>query len=71
MLKITVKKESKHLEQLADRLAQKAIKTGQIVKLEPMPSHERKIIHTFLQDRKNISTFSEGQDPQRYIVIDA
>ncbi|MEW9672338.1 RNA-binding cell elongation regulator Jag/EloR [Ammoniphilus sp. 3BR4] len=62
-------KRRQTLEQLADRLAHKAIKTGQVVKLEPMPSHERKVIHTFLQDRKNISTYSEGEDPNRYIVI--
>lgn len=64
-------KRKQTLEQLADRLAQKALKTGQIVKLEPMPSHERKVIHSFLQERKNINTFSEGQEPNRYIVIQA
>ncbi len=64
-------KRRQTLEQLADRLAHKAIKSGQIVKLEPMPSHERKVIHTFLQNRKNINTYSEGQEPNRYIVIQA
>ncbi|RXT08895.1 RNA-binding cell elongation regulator Jag/EloR [Ammoniphilus sp. CFH 90114] len=64
-------KRRQTLEQLADRLAHKAIKTGQVIKLEPMPSHERKVIHTFLQERKNINTYSEGQDPNRYIVIQA
>lgn len=62
-------KRKQALEQLADRLAQKAIKTGQLVKLEPMPSHERKVIHTYLQNRKNINTYSEGDEPQRYLVI--
>lgn len=62
-------KRKQALEQLADRLAQKAIKTGQLVKLEPMSSHERKVIHTFLQNRKNINTYSEGDEPQRYLVI--
>ncbi|HJV47107.1 MAG TPA: RNA-binding cell elongation regulator Jag/EloR [Bacillota bacterium] len=57
------------LEQLADRLADKAVRTGQMVKLEPMSSHERKVIHTRLQERRNISTYSEGRDPNRYIVI--
>ena len=64
-------KRKQTLEQLAERLAQKAIKTGQIVKLEPMPAHERKIIHTSLQSRKDVVTNSEGEDPQRYIVISA
>ena len=34
------------LIQLADRLAQKAVRTGKEVALEPMPSYERKVIHT-------------------------
>lgn len=62
-------KRRKTLERLADRLAQKALKTGQVIKLEPMPSHERKVIHTSLQHQKNIVTYSEGEDPQRYVVI--
>jgi spoIIIJ-associated protein len=63
-------KRKQTLEQLADRLAEKVIRTGQPVKLEPMPSNERKIIHTKLQHRKQIHTFSEGRDPQRHIVIE-
>lgn len=64
-------KRKQTLEQLADRLAQKAVRTGEMIKLEPMPSHERKVIHTFLQNRKNINTYSEGEDPHRYLVIHA
>ena len=45
-------KRKQTLEQLATRLAQKATKTGQIIKLEPMPSHERKVIHSSLQHRR-------------------
>ncbi|WP_209125220.1 RNA-binding cell elongation regulator Jag/EloR [Alkalihalobacillus sp. BA299] len=57
------------LEQLADRLAKKAIQTKKPVKLEPMHAHERKVIHTALQNIKGIATYSEGQEPRRYIVI--
>lgn len=57
------------LEQLAERLAQKAIATKQLVKLEPMNAFERKIIHSVLQDKKGIKTYSEGEEPRRYIVI--
>ncbi|MFV8826183.1 RNA-binding cell elongation regulator Jag/EloR [Alkalihalobacterium sp. APHAB7] len=57
------------LEQLAERLAKKAIQTKKTVKLEPMQAHERKIIHTVLQNSKGIATYSEGQEPKRYIVI--
>ena len=54
---------------LAHRLAQKALKTGKDVSLEPMPSYERKVIHTALADNKRVKTFSDGSEPHRYIVI--
>ncbi|MDP4156983.1 RNA-binding cell elongation regulator Jag/EloR [Neobacillus sp. PS3-12] len=57
------------LVHLAHRLAQKALKTGKDVSLEPMPSYERKVIHTALVDNKKIKTFSDGSEPHRYIVI--
>jgi spoIIIJ-associated protein len=57
------------LVQLAHRLALKALKTGKDVALEPMPSYERKVIHTALSDNKRVKTFSDGSDPHRHIVI--
>lgn len=57
------------LEQLADRIAQKALHTKRDVRLEPMSAAERKVIHTFLQKRTDVVTFSEGEEPHRYIVI--
>ncbi|MDR7078802.1 spoIIIJ-associated protein [Neobacillus niacini] len=57
------------LFQLAHRLALKAVKTGKDVALEPMPSYERKVIHTALSDNKRVKTFSDGSDPHRHIVI--
>lgn len=57
------------LVQLAERLAQKAIRTGHKVSLEPMPSYERKVIHTALMDDKNVKTYSDGVEPNRHIVI--
>ncbi|TFB21104.1 protein jag [Filobacillus milosensis] len=57
------------LYQLAEKLASKAIRTKRDVKIEPMPSFERKIIHTALHDHSDVSTLSEGKDPNRYIVI--
>lgn len=59
----------KTLEELASRLADKALRTRRDVVLEPMPSHERKIIHTYLQDHPNVRSFSKGEDPNRRIVI--
>ncbi|GKV67076.1 MULTISPECIES: RNA-binding cell elongation regulator Jag/EloR [unclassified Sporosarcina] len=57
------------LEQLADRMADRAIRTRQQVALEPMPSYERKVIHNALSRRLDVETFSDGKDPYRHIVI--
>lgn len=57
------------LQNLAHRLAEKAIRTNQEVKLEPMPSYERKIIHSALQNNKKVETDSAGNDPRRHVVI--
>ena len=58
------------LEQLAERMADKAIRTNSTVKLEPMPSYERKVIHNALANRLDIETYSEGEEPHRYLVIE-
>ena len=58
------------LEQLADRMADKAIRTGKKVEFEPMPSYERKVIHHALSRRLDIETVSVGTDPNRYLVIE-
>ena len=58
------------LEILADRMADKAVRTGKKVQLEPMLSSERKIIHNQLANRIDIETYSEGVEPNRYLVIE-
>ncbi|KKK36869.1 protein jag [Mesobacillus campisalis] len=63
------KRRSDTLVQLAQRLAQQAVKTGKEVALEPMPSYERKVIHTALMGNRKIKTYSDGSDPHRHIVI--
>jgi spoIIIJ-associated protein len=57
------------LERLADRLAQKAVQQRREIALEPMSSQERKIIHSYLQGRPDIVTFSQGEEPHRKVVI--
>ncbi len=59
------------LEQLAERMADKAVRTGRKVQLEPMPAYERKVIHHALSNRLDIETYSEGSDPFRYLIIEA
>lgn len=58
------------LEQLAERMADKALRTGRKVSLEPMPSYERKIIHNALANRVDVETYSEGTEPNRHLVIE-
>ncbi|MCF6095099.1 protein jag [Microaerobacter geothermalis] len=62
-------KRVKTLEDLADRLAQKVMKTKQQVTLEPMNPMERKIIHTRLQDHDKVRTYSYGEEPNRRVII--
>ena len=58
------------LEKLAYRLAEKAVKTGRSVRLEPMNPYERKVIHTTLQTVPSVTTRSEGNEPYRRVVIE-
>lgn len=57
------------LIQLANRLANRVSKTGKDVTLEPMSPHERKIIHSELQNNPKVKTYSKGEEPNRRIVI--
>ena len=57
------------LQKLAKRLAERAIRIRQEIKLEPMNRHERKIIHMALQNHHRVTTYSDGEEPHRYIVI--
>lgn len=57
------------LVRLAKRLSEKVKRTGGRVVLEPMNPHERRIIHTALQDESWVATFSEGEEPNRRVVI--
>ena len=57
------------LIQLAGRMANKVLKTRKDVALEPMPSYERKVIHTALMKFDKVETYSSGKDPCRHLVI--
>ncbi|TYO96421.1 RNA-binding cell elongation regulator Jag/EloR [Desulfallas thermosapovorans] len=63
------KRREDTLKKLAYKLADKARQRGRNVILEPMNSMERRIIHTALQGRDDIYTFSEGEEPYRKIII--
>lgn len=63
------KRREHTLIRLANKMAAKAKSTKRLVKLEPMNPYERRIIHSALQDINGITTFSEGEDPYRRVVI--
>lgn len=62
-------KREKTLQNLAEKMALKVIKTKKSVTLEPMKAYERKIIHSFLQENPKVQTKSIGEEPHRKIVI--
>lgn len=58
-----------HLEKLAKQIAREVTKTKQPVIMDNMNSYERRIVHNTLANFKNITTFSEGEEPNRHIVV--
>lgn len=63
------KRRNDTLIQLAERMAAQAVRSGKEVSLEPMPSYERKVIHTTLMNDPKIKTTSSGTEPYRHLVI--
>jgi len=57
------------LVRLANRMANRALRTGRKVSLEPMNPYERRIIHYALQQNEGVETHSEGDEPNRHVVI--
>ena len=57
------------LRALARRMAAKALRNRRSVMLEPMSAYERRIIHSALQNEKYITTYSEGEEPYRRVVV--
>jgi spoIIIJ-associated protein len=53
----------------ADDAADQAISTGRSVELDPLPASERRVVHEYLRDRDDVETHSEGDEPERYLVI--
>ena len=62
-------KRNDTLIELANKMAIKAIKTKKVIRLNPMPPRERKIIHEIINQYPELDTYSEGKDPKRYIII--
>jgi len=63
-------KRKRTLQDLADRIALSVEKKRGRHELEPMNPYERKIIHSSLQNYRNIVTYSEGEEPNRHVIIE-
>jgi spoIIIJ-associated protein len=53
----------------ADDAADEALNTGKPVELEPLPPFERRIVHEYLRERGGVETHSEGNEPERFLVV--
>lgn len=62
-------KQEKNIERLAIRLAKDVRKTKIEVKMDSMNSYERRLVHNVLTNFKGVTTISEGEEPNRYVII--
>jgi spoIIIJ-associated protein len=53
----------------ADEAADDAVRSGEPVELDPLPPLERRVVHEYLRERGDVETHSEGNEPERYLVI--
>ena len=63
------RRQSESLRRRADMAADDAVRHGQAVEMDPMTSTERRVVHEYLRDRPEIETYSEGDEPNRYVVV--
>lgn len=57
------------LQQDADEAVEAALASGEPVALDAMNAVERRVVHEYLRDREGIATYSEGAEPDRYLVV--
>ena len=62
-------RRERQLRQMANRMADQAIKTGRRQVLEPMPASERRVVHLELRDHPKVATQSIGEEPARKVTI--
>lgn len=53
----------------AEQAAEEVQRSGEPVELEPMPASERRIVHEYLRERGGVETHSEGDEPERRLVV--
>ena len=63
------RRQGESLRLRADMAAEDAVRHGEAVEMDPMGSNERRVVHEHLRDRPEIETYSEGDEPNRYVVV--
>jgi spoIIIJ-associated protein len=62
-------RRAESLQADAEDAVEEALRSGRAVEFDPMPPWERRIIHECLREREGVETYSEGEEPERYIVV--
>jgi spoIIIJ-associated protein len=57
------------LESRADRAAEQALSGSRPVEMDPMSAQERRVVHERLKERAGVETYSEGDEPHRFVVV--
>jgi spoIIIJ-associated protein len=57
------------LERQADRAVEEAVQYARPVALDAMVASERRVVHEYLRDRRDVETYSEGEEPDRHLVV--
>jgi spoIIIJ-associated protein len=57
------------LEGRADRAAEQALNSNNVVEMDPMSAQERRVVHERLKERAGVETYSEGDEPRRCVVV--
>lgn len=57
------------LESRGDRAAEQALESKRAVEMDPMSAQERRVVHERLKERAGVETYSEGDEPNRFVVV--
>jgi spoIIIJ-associated protein len=63
------RRRAETLERQAEQAAERAMSSGRPVELEPMSANERRVVHNHLAERAELETYSEGDEPERFVVV--
>jgi spoIIIJ-associated protein len=62
-------RQGESLRRQAEMAAEDATREGRAIEMESMSSNERRVVHEHLRDRTEVETYSEGDEPHRFVVV--